>query len=142
MTEKEFEKKWIDQIKDGLLKFFPDDYLTDEETIEVKLPGKALTIGSEFFGSFEIVDTHGFPHFQADDYSKAKYILYANRAIPKSIKQPAQLEAIKRVVKEHEVLLDNLVKEIAKDFKQCFPDSPRIHNCTNNIFAALNLQRY
>lgn len=139
---KEFESYWIKKISRELLKKFPEEFiqLTDTETLI--MPEKALSIGSEFFGNYEIIDSDGKTIFTVDNYYKAKFILYSNRLKPASIIIPHDEKKISSAVKEYERLLDSLLREIERSFKIQFPEqkySPRI---SANIFSALNLQRY
>ena len=63
MTIREFEKTWEERILKDYLKSFPDEYVNKSECREVSMPGKALTMGSELFGSHEVVDSEGVAHF-------------------------------------------------------------------------------
>lgn len=140
MNDKEFVNKWIEKIELNFRKF-PDDYLADVETEIFEMPGKTVSLGSELFGQFEVVDLNGNPILQTDDYNYIKFILYANRLKPKSILKPKDTSAIKKVVKEYELQLDSIIKEIKIELNKVLPTSDFLR-VSNQIFNALNLQRY
>lgn len=142
MTQKEFEKKWIGLIENEFLKKFPDEFIGLSETETITLPNTGLIIGSEFFGNYEIVDAKGNVHFNVDNYYKAKYILYSNRLKPEKVLQPLDEERLMSSVKEYERLLDSILKQMERDFKQTFPESHHFTNVSNHVFNALNLKRY
>ncbi len=142
MTEKEFLQNWIDKIKREILKDFPADFISGEATEELKLPGAALTLGAELFGSYELNDVEGNPVFQLDSYDKAKYVLYANRSEPKTIAMPVDENDVKRLVDEYEKHLDLLIRLIKEDYETKFPEGARFMSVSNSIFYALNLYRY
>ena len=62
----------IDKIENELLKKFPDDFIYGFKTELLDLPGKPLTIGSELFGQYEVVDIEGNSFIQTDDYNFVK----------------------------------------------------------------------
>jgi len=140
MNERDFVSKWIEKIESNFQKF-PNDFVSDIETENYDLPGKPITLGSELFGQYEIVDLDGNPVLQTDDYNFIKYILYANRLKPRSIPKPISITEIARVVKEYESQLDSIVKEIKSELKNLLPTSDFLR-VSNQIFNALNLQRY
>ncbi|NOX18359.1 MAG: hypothetical protein GXO87_08765 [Chlorobi bacterium] len=142
MTEKEFLQNWIDKIRRDILKDFPADFIADEAAKDFELPGAALTLGAELFGSYELNDIDGNPAFQLDSYEKAKYVLYANRTEPKSIKIPNDERDLKRLVEEYEKHLDVLLRLVKDDYEINFPEGARFMNISNSIFYALNLYRY
>ncbi|MCF8262096.1 MAG: hypothetical protein K9J12_15070 [Melioribacteraceae bacterium] len=125
-----------------LLKTFPIDFLPECDVSLIDLPGKQLVFGSELFGSYELTDVEGNPALQVDSYEKAKYILYANRTRPKEIKMPELPENVVTTIKAYEKHLDELVRAIVKDYKSHFPQSARFHEVSNQIFTALNLNRF
>ena len=105
------------------------------------MPGKPIALGSELFGQFEIVDLDGNPVLQTDDYFFIKYVLYSNRLKPASIPKPKNDSEIAKVVKEYETLLDSIMKDIKSELMKLLPTSDFLR-ITNQIFSALNLQRY
>ncbi|MBN1301619.1 MAG: hypothetical protein JW995_10430 [Melioribacteraceae bacterium] len=142
MTQKEFEKKWMSLIENELIKKFPDEFIGLANTTEIIMPPVALVMGSEFFGSYEIVDSSGKLYFNTDSYYKAKYILYSTRGKPEKILQPNDENKIVSSVKEYERLLDSILKEIERDYKKVFPGEHNFVKVSNRIFSALNLHRY
>lgn len=140
MNDKEFVSKWIQNVGSRLKKF-PDDFLTNIETENLQMPGKTISLGSELFGQFEIVDLNGNPILQTDDYNLIKFVLYANRLKPQSILKPKNKSDIKAVVKGYENLLDSFIKEIKIELNKVLPNSDFLR-ISNQIFNALNLQRY
>jgi hypothetical protein len=142
MSEKEFLQNWIEKIKREILKEFPADFIADEKTETFELPGAALTLGAELFGSYELNDVEGNPVFQLDSYDKAKYVLYANRSEPKSIEIPVDENDVKRLVEEYEKHLDLLIRLVKEDYEAKFPEGARFMSISNSIFYALNLYRY
>lgn len=141
MHEKEMGTSWVAQNR-AIIKNFPEDFLETEEVKEIKLPEDVLVLGAEMFGQYEILNSTGQPVLTTDSYMKAKYILYANRHKPKSIKIPVDENIIKDTVKRYEKYLDQLLEEIKEEFQKNFPKSKQLHEVTNYIFASLNLKRY
>ncbi len=140
MNEKDFISKWLTKIETSLPNF-PDDYVNNIETENYKMPGKPITLGSELFGQFEIVDLDGNLVIQTDNYSLIKYVLYANRLKPSSIVRPLDENIIVQVVKEYEAQLDSIVKEIKTEISKLLPASDFLR-VSNQIFNSLNLKRY
>ena len=79
MIEKEFISKWTVSLSKNGIKAFPEDFLGNMTTEEIKLPGRTLVIGEEFFGNYEILTVDGTAVLQAESQYKAKYIVYSNR---------------------------------------------------------------
>ena len=142
MTEKVFISSWISKINSERIKNFPDDFIQLSEFDEVSLPGKALIIGQEFFGNYEILSIDGSLIFQAENYSKAKFIIYSNKQKPLKIKIPRQEKVIKESVFKYEEYLDGIIKIIEADYKKNFPGDKSYSQVTNNILRMLNLTRY
>jgi hypothetical protein len=142
MTVREFEKIWEDRILNDYLKNFPDEYINKEDCRELTMPGKTLTMGSELFGSHEVVDSEGVAHFTVENYLEAKFIIYSNRILPSTVRVPVNEEKMNEAIKEYENFLDTVLKRIESDFKNEFPESKESLAVTNRIFSNLNLQRY
>ena len=140
MNEKDFINKWIKKIESSF-QIFPNDYVTNIEIENYEMPGKPISLGSELFGQFEIVDLEGNLVLQTDDYNFIKYVLYANRLKPEAIPKPTIDSEISRIVKEYETQLDSIVKEIKNELTKLLPTSNSLR-ISNQIFNALNLQRY
>ncbi len=142
MTILEFENKWVQKIKDKLLKSFPNDFIETENCEILNLPGKSLIKGSELFGSLEIIDADGNPFISVDNSNKLKFILYSNFDKPERIKIPLDNSEIKSSVKKYEKHLDEIVRMIINDFKTEFPTSDKQISVSSKIFQLLNLHRY
>lgn len=142
MTQKDFQQKWIKLIKDDKLKIFPDDFVKDIPTKEILLPSKTLILGPELFGSYELLDIDGNLVFNASSFTEAKFVLYANRYKPAKISLPLNEVDTAKIVKEYELHLDTILKEVEREFKLEFPVSTRFLEVSSHIFQALNIQRY
>ncbi len=141
MSQKDFVIKWVNEFRSGLLKTFPDDFI-NIETIEFSMPGIELILGTELFGQFELTDIEGKSILTVNDFLKAKYIIYANRNKPASIKMPANESMIKDVVKNYEKHLDLLLTGLEREYKKEFPEMKDFNFVSNQIFNSLNLRRH
>ena len=141
MQEKELGISWVAQNR-AIIKNFPEDFLEEIETKEVKLPQDVLVLGPEMFGKFEVLNSEGNAVLTVDSFLEAKYILYSNRHKPKSIKIPVDESVLKSTVKKYEKYLDELLADIKEEFEKTFPKSKQLYEVTNYIFASLNLKRY
>ncbi len=142
MKEREFISKWITTLSENGIKAFPGDFLQDDTTEEIKLPGKTLVIGREFFGNYEVLAVDGSQVLQANSLYKAKYIVYSSRNKTTSLYIPKDEEQIKKIVIQYDNYLDTLMKEIESDYKKSFPREKRNNALSNEIFRVLNLKRY
>jgi hypothetical protein len=142
LIEKEFISKWTVSLSENGIKAFPEDFLGNMTTEEIKLPGRTLVIGEEFFGNYEILTVDGTAVLQAESQYKAKYIVYSNRKKNTSVKIPVRSEDIKTAVAKYENYLDSIIKEIEADYKKSFPGEKRSNDLTNEIFRVLSLNRY
>ena len=140
MTEIKFITKWTDKAKSSIQKF-PHDFVNNTKTEKHEMPGTPIALGSELFGQFEIVDLKGNLVVQTDDYNFIKYVLYSNRLKPDWIPKPIDEDEIKRAVKEYEAQLDTVMKEMKRYLIKIIPTSDFLR-VSNQIFSALNLQRY
>ncbi|MEJ5351568.1 MAG: hypothetical protein WHS65_08255 [Melioribacteraceae bacterium] len=140
MNEKEFTIKWIEKIKQEL-KNFPNDFNLSSENKTCELPGKNLLLTPPLFDSYEIVDNDGNIVFHVNNFYEAKYIIYSNRNKPKKIFLPITEDDIKSAVESYENYLDNLLRNIEKDFKENFPKSKNFPLISTQIFNSLNLVR-
>lgn len=142
MTEKEFISKWTNSLSEPGIKKFPDAFLTGSDFEQIKLPGKQLVIGEEFFGNFEVLTIDGAALLQADSQSKAKYIVYSSRNKITELKIPKSPDEMKSIVSKYENYLDSIIKDIESDYKKTFPGEKRSNAMVNEIFRVLNLNRY
>lgn len=141
MNEKKFITTAASKLASDGIKNFPRDFTEIKEYTELKLPGKTLLIGEEFFGKYEIHTTEGDSAFHADSYLHAKYILYANRDTPQIIYLPSDESELKSGVQEYESYLDQIIKDIEEEYKNAFPEEKNSKNVVNEIFKLLNLVR-
>ena len=142
MPKSEFEKKWLNQINSGLLKKFPDDFISNLEFEIFSLPEKSISRGSEIFGVYEIIDVDGYTFFQSENLSEIKYILYASRNTSKRIKLLKDKSVFENVVQNYEKHIDEILKNIESDYKRNFPGSKNFIPVSNRIFKFANLTRF
>ncbi len=141
MKIKDFEIYWIEKLEKEF-KSFPELFLDNIQTKNLKMPGKDLIKGSELFGVYEISDINGETFFQTENIYKLKYILYSNRNKPSLIKIPTNEQDFELVTKAYEKYLDNLLKSIETDFNKHFSSPSKLHSTISKIFSKLNLHRY
>ena len=141
MTSKEFITKKIREISEKGIKKFPDDFLHPCETAEITLPTGYLSIGNEFFGSYEVLKVNGESFCHTDTLIKAKYYVYAGRMKERKIKIPVGEKDIETSVRNYEKYLDNLLKEIENDYISVNPDNKDVNSVVNEVFRLLNLIR-
>jgi hypothetical protein len=141
MSEKEFASSSATKIASNGIKNFPHDFIQLKEQTELKLPGKTLLIGKEFFGKYEIHTADGNSVLHAESYLQAKYILYSNRLTPNTIYLPINDNELKAGVQKYESYLDNFIKDIEAGYKKSFPDQKNSKSVVNEVFKLLNLIR-
>ncbi len=141
MSEKEFVSSSASKLASNGIKNFPRDFTELKEHTELKLPGKTLLIGKEFFGKYEIHTADGNSVLHAESYLQAKYILYANRITPQIIHLPVDDTELKMGVQKYESYLDQIIKDIEADYKKSFPEQKNSKFVVNEIFTLLNLVR-
>jgi hypothetical protein len=141
LTKKEFVEYWKNKLISEGIKTFPDDFLDNVETLKKKIPAKTLILGSELFGTFEVITTDGEIVTQAEDYVEAKYYVYASQQRKSEIKFPVDKNLIPLIVKKYEQYIDSIITEVTKDFRKSFQDTKEI-NPVSEILKTLNLVRY
>jgi len=141
LTKKEFVEYWKNKLISEGIKTFPDDFLDNVETLKKKIPAKTLILGSELFGTFEVITTDGEIITQAEDYVEAKYYVYASQQRKSEIKFPVDKNLIPLIVKKYEQYIDSIITEVTKDFRKSFQDTKEI-NPVSEILKTLNLVRY
>lgn len=141
MTKKEFVEYWKNKLISEGIKTFPDDFLDNVETLQKKIPAKTLILGSELFGTFEVITTDGEVITQAENYIEAKYYVYASQKRNSEMKFPVSKNLIPLIVKKYEQYIDNIITEVTKDFRKSFQDTKEI-NPVSEILKTLNLVRY
>ncbi len=141
MSEKEFINSSALKLASNGIKNFPRDFIELKEHTELKLPGKTLLIGEEFFGKYEIHTAEGNSALHVENYLLAKYILYANRETPHIIHLPVNENKLKEGIQRYESYLDNIIKNVEVDYKKSFPDQKNSKLVANEVFKLLNLVR-
>jgi hypothetical protein len=141
LTKKEFVEYWKNKLISEGIKTFPDDFLDNVETLQKKIPAKTLILGSELFGTFEVITTDGEVITQAENYIEAKYYVYASQKRNSEMKFPVSKNLIPLIVKKYEQYIDNIITEVTKDFRKSFQDTKEI-NPVSEILKTLNLVRY
>jgi len=142
LNEKEFIKQYVEKITTERIKNFPDDFISTMELQTVSLPGKALHLGEEFFGNFEILNSEGESFLQVNDYNRAKYLIYSNRQLPTKTLIPDDEDEVKKLVKKYELYLDNIIKDIRSSLSKTGIETKHSSNIISEIFRVLNLVRY
>lgn len=142
MTEKEFTADWVSRLQGGLLKNFPDDFLSGAECEERTIPSIYLVMGEELFGQYEILDSRGSCVLMAQSLPEAKYIVYSNRTKPQALKIPKDEARIKESVKAYEKHLDGIIRLMDSEFKTKLPQSKNFVAVSNGVFNLLNLKRF
>jgi len=141
LTKKEFVEYWKNKLISEGIKTFPDDFLDNVETLKKKIPAKTLILGSELFGTFEVITTDGEIITQAENYIEAKYYVYGSQQRKSEIKFPVDKNLIPLIVKKYEQYIDSIITEVTKDFRKSFQDTKEI-NPVSEILKTLNLVRY
>jgi len=141
-TEKEFIAKTVEALNKKGIKIFPDEFVSSSEMKTISVPSKALIMGEEFFGRYEILSADRKVVHQALTYSEAKYLIYASRKKAVEITIPVNDEEIKQAVLHYEKYLDSLMKEIVSLYKKTFPEGKNSLFVMNEILMILNLVRY
>lgn len=142
MKEREFISLWLQNLQQDEIKEFPLHFISAENTTNIKLPGKTLILGKEFFGTYEILTVDGDLFLQVQSFHTAKYVIYANKYFPKEIRMPLNENDISTSVLAYENYLDSLIRLIGLDYKKKFPGEKNQQTVINNILRAINLIRY
>jgi len=141
MCEKEFISGWTARLSYEGIKSFPYDFIKFNEHKEIRLPGKTLILGEEFFGNYEIITVDGVSVLHAESNDQAKFILYANRNRPEIMHIPLKESDLKSSISEYEEYLDSIIRRIETDYKENFPEEKNFNAVMNDIFRVMNLTR-
>jgi hypothetical protein len=141
LNEKKFISSWVSKLASDGIKNFPSDFISTTNNVELRLPGKTLLIGEEFFGRYEIITPDGSSVAHTDNYTQAKFILYSNRNKPSIIFLPSDNAELKTAIQLYENYLDTLIKKIENDCKKSLPEEKNYKMVVNEIFRQLNLIR-
>lgn len=141
MDEKNFISLWIKTLNDESIKNFPVDFSVACNCQNYNLPCKALLIGKEFFGEYELISAEGLEVLRVESYERAKFFIYANRSKPKILSVPIENSFLKDITTKYEKYLDSIIKRINQDYRNKFPTSKNFTEVINKIFNHLNLVR-
>jgi len=123
------------------LKNFPTDFIITKNFSEMEVPDKALVLGKEFFGSYEVSSATGDFVMTFSSEAEAKYIVYSSRNRINKIKIPNDLSLTEKAVVEYEKYLDQILFEIKKDYLKKINNGKNFTSVSNEIFKKLNLIR-
>jgi hypothetical protein len=137
-TEKEFITEWYEKLLKSI-KFFPRDFLAGDDFEEITLPDTRLTLGPDFFGEQQIMNSKGEVVLTLSSLLTAKYYLYAAVAGNSAIPIPKAQKNIDETVRSYEKYFMELVKKISKDYNRVFPSSDRDHQVAIDILQRLKL---
>ncbi len=142
MNKKSFIDDWIIKSESEGIQDFPNQFIDKDQLDVFSIPQKTLVIGSEFFGSYEVLTTEGELVYQASNVDEAKFFIYSSRKRDGKASLPKNKSLIKDLVKRYNQYLDDLLNQIQKDYKKNFPTEKDAHTTANQIFQKLNLIRY
>lgn len=141
MNEKDFIfSKSKDLLLSGL-KNFPQDFTISKKIKSIDVPEKVLSLGKEFFGSFEVTSATGDFVMTFQNEFEAKYVVYASQNRKNFINIPDDQSAVINAVKEYEKYLDNLLLEIKNEYQRKVNNGKNLTTVSNEIFKKLNLTR-
>jgi len=142
LNENLFIESWVNKIlKDGIKKF-PQDFI-DQSLLELfTIPVKTLVMGREFFGFYEIITTNGEQVFQAANIDEARFFIYSAKERNGKASLPLDRSMARPVVDAYNLILDDLIEQIKKDYRINFPEGKNFLSVSNEIFQKLNLIRY
>lgn len=108
----------IDALSEGILrefdiselKKFPDDYIGNEECIELEVPKGKLEVGSDLRGFFVKI---GDARFDCGSQEEAKYIEYAVMNGNAKVRIPKDERKIKKAVESYGSVYNKLKKDVS-----------------------------
>ena len=141
MNEKDFIFSKSKDLSLSGLKNFPQDFTISKKIKTIDVPEKVLSLGKEFFGSFEVTSATGDFVMTFQNEFEAKYVVYASQNRKNLINIPADQSAVINAVKEYEKYLDNLLLEIKNEYQRKVNNGKNLTTVSNEIFKKLNLTR-
>lgn len=141
MNEKDFIFSKSKDLSLSGLKNFPQDFTFSKKINSIDVPEKVLSLGKEFFGSFEVTSATGDFVMTFQNEFEAKYVVYASQNRKNLINIPADQSAVINAVKEYEKYLDNLLLEIKNEYQRKVNNGKNLTTVSNEIFKKLNLTR-
>ena len=137
-TERDFITLWYGKLLKSI-KMFPGDFASGFETREVILADRRITLGPEFFGTYQLVNSNGESALTADSIFEAKYYIYASISTSAPFKMPLNAADIEKVIRLYEKYFMELIGKIAKDHMIHFPSSERSQSVAVDILQRLKL---
>lgn len=141
MNEKDFIFSKSKDLSLSGLKNFPQDFTFSKKINSIDVPEKVLSLGKEFFGSFEVTSATGDFVMTFQNEFEAKYVVYASQNRKNFINIPDDQSAVINAVKEYEKYLDNLLLEIKNEYQRKVNNGKNLTAVSNEIFKKLNLTR-
>jgi hypothetical protein len=141
LNEKDFIFSKSKDLSLSGLKNFPQDFTFSKKINSIDVPEKVLSLGKEFFGSFEVTSATGDFVMTFQNEFEAKYVVYASQNRKNLINIPADQSAVINAVKEYEKYLDNLLLEIKNEYQRKVNNGKNLTTVSNEIFKKLNLTR-
>jgi len=141
LNEKDFIFSKSKDLSLSGLKNFPQDFTFSKKINSIDVPEKVLSLGKEFFGSFEVTSATGDFVMTFQNEFEAKYVVYASQNRKNLINIPADQSAVINAVKEYEKYLDNLLLEIKNEYQRKVNNGKNLTAVSNEIFKKLNLTR-
>lgn len=141
MNEKDFIFSKSKDLSLSGLKNFPQDFTFSKKINSIDVPEKVLSLGKEFFGSFEVTSATGDFVMTFQNEFEAKYVVYASQNRKNFINIPDDQSAVINAVKEYEKYLDNLLLEIKNEYQRKVNNGKNLTTVSNEIFKKLNLTR-
>lgn len=141
MNEKDFIFSKSKDLSLSGLKNFPQDFTISKKIKSIDVPEKVLSLGKEFFGSFEVTSATGDFVMTFQNEFEAKYVVYASQNRKNFINIPDDQSAVINAVKEYEKYLDNLLLEIKNEYQRKVNNGKNLTAVSNEIFKKLNLTR-
>jgi len=133
-SDKDFINAFAQNVNTQIAEF-PGVFIGDCPVRNVPLSAIRLNLGSEFFGSFELIDGSGITVLSADSLITAKYYIYASRSKQAGINIPVSEDDIKKSVSKYEKYIDDFIRQIMSAYSIYVPDGKRQHEAVNQIFT-------
>ena len=141
MKEKDFIFSKSKELQLLGIKNFPADFINKKSFNSIKVPDKNLILGKEFFGNFEVTTPASDFVMTFNNEHEAKYLVYASKNRKHHINIPNEERNIKDAVESYEKYLDELLREIKKDYFKRFAAGKNFTSVSSEIFKKLNLAR-
>lgn len=137
-TEKEFVAEWYEKLLQTV-KIFPKDFIAGDDNGQVTLPDTRLTLGPDFFGEQQLMNSKGEVVLTVSSMMTAKYYIYSAVAGHTTISLPKAQKNIDETVRAYEKYFMGLVKKITADYNRVFPSTDRGQQVALDILQRLKL---